>query len=227
MKLQAWRLACMVNEVRLSFAGIYLHACMHHITPGIWQAATAAHAQATASTAAPLCLQDACGCLERCSKPVIAVVHGACVGAGMDLICAADLRVCAPEATFCVKEIDLAITADLGTLQRLPFIVGAGRASLMALTACNIAASTALSYGLVTGVLQAGDHVLEQGLQHAAAIAAKPRIAAMGTKRALLRARHEQSIEDGLTNVAQWNASMLWSNELQGVLSKMQKRSKL
>ena len=78
-------------------------------------------------------LQDCVNSIERCAKPVIAAIHGACVGGGIDLVTACDLRYCGPAAWFSVKEIDVGIVADVGTLQRLPRIVGEGVARVKAL----------------------------------------------------------------------------------------------
>ena len=74
-----------------------------------------------------VCLQDAFTAFERCRAPVIAAVQGHCIGAGIDLATACDIRCCTEAASFCVKEIDLGITADLGTLQRLFRLVGDGK----------------------------------------------------------------------------------------------------
>lgn len=79
-------------------------------------------------------VQEACTVFESCSKPTIAAIHNACVGAGMDLTTACDIRICDADASFCVKEIDLAITADMGTLQRLPRLIGEGAPPLLPLT---------------------------------------------------------------------------------------------
>ena len=171
-------------------------------------------------------MQDFCTCLERCPKPVLAAVHGACVGAGVDLITAADVRLCAPSAKFCVKEVDLAITADLGTLQRLPTLVGEGRARDLALSARTIDAQTALAYGLVTRVCESDSKFEADAVALAAQLAKKPRLALMGTKRIMLQGRGKR-VEDGLTDVAVWNAAMLWSHELQQTVARLQHRAKL
>ena len=71
-------------------------------------------------------LQDTLTALERCRKPVIAAIHGACIGGGIDLICCADMRFCSSDAQFSIKEIDMGMTADVGTLQRLPKLIGDG-----------------------------------------------------------------------------------------------------
>ena len=73
-------------------------------------------------------LQDTLTSLERCRKPVIAAIHGACIGGGIDLICCADMRYCSGDAFFSIKEIDMGMTADVGTLQRLPRLIGDGMA---------------------------------------------------------------------------------------------------
>lgn len=97
-------------------------------------------------------MQRAVTAVEECRKPVIAAVHGACIGGGVDIITACDLRYCTEEAYFSVKEVDIGITADLGTLQRLPGIVGFGNAMELALTARNLYGSEAKHLGLVAQV---------------------------------------------------------------------------
>jgi delta(3,5)-delta(2,4)-dienoyl-CoA isomerase len=97
-------------------------------------------------------MQDALTAVERCRKPVIAAVHGACVGGGVDLVAACDIRCCSRDATFVLKEVDMAIVADLGALQRLPRIVGYGNAADLALTGRKITAMEAKEMGLVSRV---------------------------------------------------------------------------
>lgn len=97
-------------------------------------------------------LQSAITTLEECRKPVIASIHGACIGGGIDIITACDIRYCTKDALFSVKEVDLAITADLGTLQRLPGIVGYGNALELALTARRFLGLEAKDLGLVSRV---------------------------------------------------------------------------
>jgi delta(3,5)-delta(2,4)-dienoyl-CoA isomerase len=171
-------------------------------------------------------MQDACTAFEACGKPIIAAVQGACVGAGVDMIAACDIRICSKDATFCVKEVDLAITADLGTLQRLPHIVGGGRAQEMALTARSVTASEAKEYGLVTKVSDTHDTLLTEALSMANLLASKPRLALMGTKQVILHGRRQQ-VQAGLEHVALWNSSMLWSHELQNVMKQLPVLSRL
>lgn len=107
--------------------------------------------------------QRAVTAIEECRKPVIAAVHGACIGGGVDLITACDLRYSTENAYFSVKEVDLAITADLGTLQRLPSIVGFGNAMELALTARRFSGLEAKELGLVTRVFS-NKEALEKGV---------------------------------------------------------------
>ena len=93
-------------------------------------------------------LQDSCTALERCRVPVLAAVHGPCIGGGLDLVTAADLIYCTPGAQFTLKEVDLAIVADLGVLQRLPRLVGLQRTREMAYTARAVAGEEAEELGL-------------------------------------------------------------------------------
>ena len=97
-------------------------------------------------------LQKAFTALEECTKPVIAAVQGLCIGGGVDLITACDMRYASLQAEFCVKEVDLAIVADVGTLQRLPKIIGEGMARELAYTARNVSAEQAREMRLVNRV---------------------------------------------------------------------------
>ena len=157
--------------------------------------------------------------------PVVAAVHGACVGAGVDLVTAADVRLCSADARFCVKEVDLAITADLGTLQRLPRIVGHGVAADWALTARSVGADEALRAGLVTQVLPSRDALWQAAAQVAASLAAKSPLAIAGTKRVLLQARDGGGgVKEGLAFVATHNAAVLPSADLKEALAAAMER---
>ncbi|KAF8069709.1 DCI1 [Scenedesmus sp. PABB004] len=152
--------------------------------------------------------------LEACAFPVIAAVQGACVGAGVDLITAADLRYCTADASFSVKEVDLAITADLGTLQRLPSIVGHGVAAELALTARSVGGAEAARLGLVAGVFADHAALLAGVLALARELAAKSPLAVAGTKAVLLRARDAPGVAAGLQHVALWNSAFLLSDDM-------------
>ncbi|KAL3728538.1 hypothetical protein ACJRO7_033173 [Eucalyptus globulus] len=144
--------------------------------------------------------QDAVTAIERCRKPVIAAVHGACVGGGVDVATACDVRYCTEDAFFSVKEVDLAIIADLGTLQRLPSIVGYGNAMELALTGRRVSGSEAKELGLVSRVF-GSKRELDDGVRVIAeAIASKSPMAVTGTKAVLLKSR-DMSIDQGLDYV--------------------------
>ena len=159
-------------------------------------------------------LQDTLTSLERCRKPVLAAIHGACVGGGIDLVCCADVRYASADARFTVKEIDIGMVADVGTLQRLPKIVGAqGWVRELAYTGRTVDAAEAHSMGLVTRVYPTRE-ALQAGVREvAAAIAAKSPLSIRGVKEMLNYAR-DHSVADGLNHVATWNAGMLLSGDL-------------
>lgn len=158
-------------------------------------------------------LQDWFTAIERCRKPVLAAIHGACVGAGVDLVTACDLRYSTADAFFQVKEVDLAITADVGTLQRLPHLVTHGVAQELSLTARKVPGSEAQSLGLVNRCFETSDALLEGVRQIAQGIAEKSPLAVQGTKEILLHAR-DHTVAEGLRYVAAWNAAALLSDDL-------------
>ncbi|MDD2810010.1 crotonase/enoyl-CoA hydratase family protein [Rhodoferax sp.] len=170
-------------------------------------------------------LQDTLTSLERCRKPVLAAVHGACIGGGIDLICCADMRYCSSDASFSIKEIDIGMTADVGTLQRLPKLVGEGITRELAYTGRKFDAAEALSMKLVNRVFDSRD-ALEAGVHEiATTIAAKSPLSIRGTKEMITYAR-DHSVADGLNYVATWNAAMLLSDDLQeAMMANMGKRA--
>ncbi|KAG2706515.1 hypothetical protein I3843_05G095400 [Carya illinoinensis] len=169
-------------------------------------------------------LQDSITAIERCRKPVIAAVHGACIGAGVDIVTACDIRCCTEDAFFSVKEVDLAITADLGTLQRLPAIVGYGNAMELALSGRRFWGPEAKELGLVSKTFCSKDEMDKELGLLAEGIASKSPLAVTGTKAVLLRSR-DLSLDQGLDYVATWNSAMLVSDDLkEAVSAQTQKR---
>lgn len=169
-------------------------------------------------------MQGAFTSLEDCRKPVIAAIHGACIGGGIDLITACDLRYCTSDSFFSVKEVDLAIVADLGTLQRLPLLVGHAHAMDLALTGRRLSASEAKAIGLVHNVFQSKHTMVEEVNVLARSIAGKSPLAVIGTKRVLLKSR-DLSVSDGLDYVATWNSGMLMSSDLkEAIRAQLEKR---
>lgn len=163
-------------------------------------------------------LQSAITALEECRKPVIAGIHGACIGAGIDIITACDIRYCTEDAFFSVREVDLAVTADLGTLQRLPGIVGYGNAVELALTARKFSGLEAKEMGLVSRVFGSKDDLDGFVARIAEEIAAKSPLAITGTKAVLLKSK-DMSLDQGLDYVATWNSAMLFSDDLKEATS--------
>jgi enoyl-CoA hydratase len=163
-------------------------------------------------------LQDTLTSLERCRKPVLAAIHGACVGGGVDLICCADMRYAAADAQFVVKEIDLGMVADVGTLQRLPKLIGhQGLVRELAFTGRALTAAEAKDVGLVTRVFDSREALATGVREIAATIAAKSPLAIRGIKEMLNYAR-DHSVADGLNQVATWNAAMLMSEDLMAAM---------
>lgn len=158
-------------------------------------------------------LQQAITTMEEIRVPVIAVTQGACIGGALDLVCAANIRVATADAYFSIHEINVGMTADLGTLQRLPTLVPLGVAQEMALTGMHMNAQAALGYGLVTHVLQTHEDAMARARKIAKEISAKSPLAIAGTKVALNYSR-DHSVQDGLQHIAQWNAGMFISEDL-------------
>jgi Delta3,5-Delta2,4-dienoyl-CoA isomerase len=175
--------------------------------------ATSAAAANAASYAAVREMQAAVSALADLAVPVIAAVHGYCIGGGVDLICAADIRLASGDALFSVRETKVAIVADLGTLQRLPLIIGAGHVAELAFTGDDISAQRAEKIGLVNAVHDSALDVLSAALELATRIAGNSPLAVRGTK-AVLRAANARAIADGLDFVARWNTMYLKSNDL-------------
>ncbi|MGL6072468.1 crotonase/enoyl-CoA hydratase family protein [Craterilacuibacter sp.] len=159
-------------------------------------------------------LQDCVSSLENCSKPVIAAVHGACVGGGLDIALAADFRYASQDAIFSVREVDMGMVADVGTLQRLHHVVGQGITREMALTGCDVNAEQAYAWQLVNRVFTDAASTVDGALNVARAIAAKSPIAVRGSKHVINYSR-DHSVADGLQYVATWNAGMLMSEDIQ------------
>ena len=170
-------------------------------------------------------LQDSITAVARCPKPVIAAVHGYCIGGGVDLIAACDIRLAAADAVFSVREAKMAIVADLGSLQRLPGIISAGHLAELAYTARDISAERAKEIGLVNDVAEDAEGVLKASRALAAEIAANSPVAVQGTK-AVLAANDGRTVAEGLDYVATWNAGMLASDDLvEAVTAFMEKRT--
>jgi len=158
-------------------------------------------------------LQDSFSAVEQARPPVIAAVHGGCIGAGVDLATACDIRLAAADAFFQVAEVDVAITADLGTLQRLTHLIPEGIARELAYTGRRMGAEEAMRLGLVNRIEPDRESVIAAAMELAVAIAAKSPLAVAGAKMSLNYSRG-RTVEEGLRHVAMWNAGTLISADL-------------
>ena len=158
-------------------------------------------------------LQASVSAVDNCRKPVLAAIQGYCLGAAVDLVAACDMRYCAQDAAFSIKEIDIGMVADVGTLQRLPRIIGDGLLRELAYTGRMLYADEARQIGLVNRVFVDYPTVLAGAMDIAREIATKSPIAVYGTKE-MIRYMRDHSVDDGLDYVATWNAAMLQSPDL-------------
>ncbi|CAG8618935.1 13161_t:CDS:10 [Acaulospora morrowiae] len=170
--------------------------------------------------------QDSISIIETCDKPVIAAIHNGCIGAGINLVTACDIRYCSQDAYFSVKEVDIGLAADVGVLQRLPKIVG--NDSLvreLCLTGRNCFATEAFNFGLVNKVLQTKEEALAEAIKTAEIIASKSPVATLGTKH-LLNYSRDHSVREGLEYTLAWNGAMLNSEDVIKAYSAAKKKVK-
>jgi enoyl-CoA hydratase len=158
-------------------------------------------------------LQETMTCIERCSKPVIAAVHGYCVGAGLDMITACDIRLCSEDATFSLREAAVAIVADVGVLQRIPHIVGQGITRELAFTAKYINAKRAKEVLLINEVFPDYDSLIKGAEELAMEIAEQSPLAVQSAKD-VLNYGIGKSVDDGLKYVASMSTNITPSDDL-------------
>jgi enoyl-CoA hydratase len=159
------------------------------------------------------------------NKPVIAAVHGACIGAGIDLITACDIRLACADATFSVRETKIAMVADVGTLQRLPRVIGDGPARELIFTGGDIGAARAKEIGLVNDVLPDFEALHARARQMAQEIAANSPLAVQGSKHVLGFAVRRE-VDAALDYVALWNSAFLHSEDLTEAMTAFMQRRK-
>ncbi|GGK60497.1 crotonase/enoyl-CoA hydratase family protein [Nocardia camponoti] len=169
-------------------------------------------------------MQASVTAVADCTKPVIAAISGWCIGGALDLIAAADIRLASADAKFSLREAKVAIVADIGSLQRLPGIIGEGHLRELAYTAKDIDAERAERIGLVNDVYPDQEAVLAAADAMAAEIAANPPLVVQGIKD-VLEHRTRPAVTDGLRYVSTWNAAFLPSNDLtEAITAIFQKR---
>ncbi|HEX2130390.1 MAG TPA: crotonase/enoyl-CoA hydratase family protein [Actinophytocola sp.] len=158
-------------------------------------------------------LQHAVTAVADCRKPVVAAVSGWCIGAGLDVVAAADIRLASADAKFSLREVRVAIVADLGSLHRLAGVIGEGHLRELALTGRDIDAARAERIGLVNDTYPDQDAVLAAARALAGEIAVNPPLVVQGVKDVLGQQR-DQRVAEGLRYVAAWNAAFLPSEDL-------------
>jgi enoyl-CoA hydratase len=157
-------------------------------------------------------LQMAVNVVAEGRKPVVAAIHGWCLGGGVDLIAACDVRLCSAEAKFGVREVRLAITADIGSLQRLPKIIGDGQTRRLAMTGEDFDAARALRIGLVSDVYETPEQLLAEARRIAKTIAENPPLVVQGIKQ-VMNYGQDKSVADAMRYVALWNSAFLQSED--------------
>ena len=159
-------------------------------------------------------LQRSFTALEEARMPVLAAVQGACVGGGVDLVTAADCRYATADAWFSIHEINIGMTADVGTLQRLPKLIPSGVAREYAYTGRRMSAERAHELGLVNEVFDDQESMMDAVMDIAAEIASKSPLAIHGTKEAINYSR-DHSVEDSLRHMALWQSGMFHPEDLE------------
>lgn len=162
--------------------------------------------------------------IDKCRKPVLAAIQGACVGGGVDIVSACDMRYSTADAYFTIREIDMGMVADIGTMQRLPNIIPDGLMREMAYTGRNVYGPEAKEIGLVNAIFDDKNALIDHVTTIATTIAAKSPLSIRGSKE-IIRYARDHSVEDGLDYISVWNAAMILSNDLnEAFMATMQKR---
>lgn len=160
-----------------------------------------------------LMLQESFSAFEKARMPVLAAIQGGCIGGAVDMVTAADMRYCSADAFFVIQEINIGMTADVGTLQRLPKLIPDGVAREMAYTGRRMTAQRALEVGLVNEVFPTHEALVEGVLALAAEIASKSPLAVWGSKEMLTYAR-DHSVADSLNHIATWQTGMFQPSDM-------------
>jgi len=170
-------------------------------------------------------LQDGISAIERCRKPVIAAIHGHCVGAGLDMATACDIRICSEDALFSLKEAAVGFVADVGVLQRIPLIIGQGHARELAYTARRIGAARAKEIQLVSDVYSDSTTLMAKAEELASEIADNSPLAVQASKD-VFNYCIGKSIDDGLKYVASVSANIIPSADLMEAVTAFSEKRK-
>ena len=163
-------------------------------------------------------LQDSFTCLEKARIPVLAAIQGGCVGGAVDMVTACDMRYATEDAFFCIQEINIGMTADVGTLQRLPKLIPEGVCRELAYTGRRMKADEAKSVGLVNEVYSDKDSLFDGVMEIAEEIASKSPLAIWGSKEMITYSR-DHSTADSLNYIATWQSGMFQPADMKEAIS--------
>jgi len=158
-------------------------------------------------------IQECISQIEQAPVPVIAAIHGACIGGALSIITACDFSYCSADSYFSIKETDLGIVPDIGVLQRMPLNVNAAHIAELSYTARQFTAAEGLKIGLINRVSEDREKLMEEAQKTAEEIAGKSPLVIRGIK-TMMRYRRSHTVEESLDYVATWNAAFLLSEDL-------------
>ena len=170
-----------------------------------------------------LAYQESFTVIEKSRVPVLAAIQGGCIGGGVDMVSACDMRYCTGDAFFVVKEIDLGMVADVGTLQRLPHLMPQGLVRELAYTGRNLPADEALRCGLVNHVYDSQTAMLDGVMGIARDIAAKSPLAVSGSKE-MINYTRDHTVDEALNYMSVWNAAFIHGEDMPEAFRAMQEK---
>jgi len=172
-----------------------------------------------------IALQESMNAIERCKKPVIAAVHGMCIGAGIDMLSACDIRIAEKKTIFSIRETKMAIVADLGTLQRLPHIIGHGWFNELVYTGRDFTAAHAEKIGFITHICDNMTKLTAKATEIATEIAENSPLTVQNVKE-VIRYSRDNGVYPGMDFVSQKNAALMPSDDLQEAMTAFMERRK-
>jgi enoyl-CoA hydratase len=170
-------------------------------------------------------MQSGMNAIYNSNKPSIAVVHKHCIGGGLDLISACDIRYCSQDAIFSLREAKVAIVADMGSINRLPYIIGQGNTRELALTGKDIDANEAFRIGLVNRVFPTQENAYQFAFETAQEISDNPNIVVQGVKE-VMRFSEGKPLDAGLDYVCLWNSSFLASKDFSKAMNSFKTKTR-
>ena len=152
-------------------------------------------------------LQETFNCIDNSRIPVLMAIHGGCIGGAVDFASACDMRYCTEDAFFCIQEINIGMTADVGTFPRLPYLLPMGVVKELAFTGRRLLSKEAKEIGLVNNIFSSQEEMLKEVMLIAKEISKKSPLAIWGSKEAINYTRG-RTIEEGLNQIALWQSGM-------------------